>query len=115
MVPVLVRVNCQPPPASATLVDTFCHAPDARSADAWTMLVESGRPRKKSVNVWSGCAMRFVMIAGGNDSGSPKTVPTDPGPPLKVVPNKESPNNNNPPTGNAPSTLVPLNGSVAVK
>src|SRR5450756_2580039 len=57
----------------------------------------------------------LVMTAGGNGTATLNTVPTPPGPPLKVVPYNEFPCGNSPATGNAPSRLVPVRASRTVK
>ena len=57
----------------------------------------------------------LVMTAGGRRIGKLNTVPTEPGPPLNVVPYKKFEKSNNPATGSAPSVLVPLGEFIALK
>ena len=112
----LASVNCHNPAASAILVATFCHvAGGARLVVVRMIFVEFGPPRKKSVTLPSGLGTILVMTAGGGRVGRLNTVPTEPGPPLNVVPYKEFDRSNNPATGNAPSLLVPLGEFIVVK
>ena len=55
----------------------------------------------------------LVIVAGAEGIGNLKTVPTEPGPPLKVVPYNEFPRSSSPATGKAPSLLVRWPDSMA--
>ena len=108
-------VNCHAPEASATFVETFCQATDGiRLGVVWIMFVEFEPPMKYRVTVPFVLRKMLVITAGGYGITRLNIVPTPPGPPLNVVPNKEFPIGKTPATGSAPSALVLVTGSIAV-